>query len=159
MRDNFFEKYNVHPENQKIILEVISIMRLDGKTEVTLIAYGIVLRRFFTDVQKLTAEISYDDTLNWLEEKFGERNPKTYRHNFEVLKSFFKKCHRLGYIEKIPIKSWWNPKVGSSMPRYLTDKEISEVKVEAEDMPLRNRLMVELMLGTGCRVSELCKLK
>lgn len=159
MRDNFFEKYNVHPENQKIILEVLNSMRLEGKTEITVLGYGQILRKYFTDVQKLVSQISYDDVLDWLERRYGGKNPGTYLCNLEVLKSFFKKCKRLEYIEEIPVKSWWAPRIGGSIPKYLTDKEISEIKMQAENLPLRNRLIVELLFGIGIRVSELCKIE
>ncbi|MFZ5945654.1 MAG: tyrosine-type recombinase/integrase [Bacillota bacterium] len=157
MKKDFFKNYNVHPENQKILLQVLEHMRLDGKSETSIERYGEV-GRLFLDNQKLIADITYDDVLNWLEEKCGNKSAAYYRNNQAILKSIFTRCYRLGHIKEVPVKPWWGPKVGYSLPKYLTDKEIAEVKMIAETLSERDRTLVEIYFGTGGRLSEICNL-
>lgn len=154
----FFEKFNVHPETQKIILEVLDCLILEGKTDTSVLKYGEVSRRFFSDIQKSVSEITYDDVYNWLEEKYKNKSEVTYRFNLAILRGFFKRCYRLDFIKEVPVKHWWGPKIGGSIPKHLTDKELSQVRILSESMSPRDRNIVTLLFDTGCRLSELTKL-
>ena len=65
---------------------------------------------------------------------------------------FFKKYLKMNILDEIKI-----PKKAKTLPKILTREEIKEL-FKATKFG-RNRLMLQFMYGSGCRVSEVVKLK
>ncbi|MEG0909577.1 MAG: tyrosine recombinase [Bacilli bacterium] len=74
-------------------------------------------------------------------------------YNFLVIK---------GLIESNIFKSIRNPKIERKLPNFLNYFEISDMLncIDINSISgLRNRLVIEMLYATGCRVSELCNIK
>ena len=105
------------------------------------------------------------DTLNQyitdLKDRKGYRNATTARKVASV-KSFFGFMAENGIVTEDPTESLGTPKVGRSLPKYLTEEEITKL-LEASYKPgtnegQRDAVIMELLYATGLRVGELVSL-
>lgn len=105
------------------------------------------------------------DTLNQyitdLKDRKGYRNATTARKVASV-KSFFGFMAENGIITEDPTESLGTPKVGRSLPKYLTEEEITKL-LEVSYKPgtnegQRDSVIMELLYATGLRVGELVSL-
>lgn len=91
----------------------------------------------------------------------GYRDTTTAR-KVAAIKSFFTFLAQNGIIEEPPTESLGSPRVGRSLPKYLTEEEVDLLLREA-DRPgtaesQRDANILELLYATGLRVSELVSL-
>ena len=105
------------------------------------------------------------DTLNHyitdLKERKGYRNATAARKVASV-KSFFGFLAENGIITEDPTDSLGTPKVGRSLPKYLSEEEVGRLLDEgykpATNEGQRDAVMMELLYATGLRVGELVSL-
>ena len=105
------------------------------------------------------------DTLNRyitdLKDRKGYRNATTARKVASV-KSFFGFMAENSIITEDPTESLGTPKVGRSLPKYLTEEEIGRLLNEGykpgTNEGQRDAVMMELLYATGLRVGELVSL-
>jgi integrase/recombinase XerD len=78
------------------------------------------------------------------------------------IKSFFNFLVEEGQVEKDPTEALVSPRVGRSLPRFLSEEEIGRLldRLSSEDSieARRDRAILELLYATGLRVSELVSL-
>ena len=94
---------------------------------------------------------------------FAERSAQGYaaRSNarlLSTLRAFYADLQRRGERSDLPVADLAPPKLGRSLPKALTESEVEALlRAPPLDTPagLRDRAMLELMYGTGLRVSEL----
>lgn len=82
--------------------------------------------------------------------------------SLSCLKTFYKFLQLEGYIEKNPTTNLENPKIKRKLPSVLSVEEINKLMQQPNvltPLGIRDRAMLELMYGTGIRVSELLSLK
>ncbi len=78
------------------------------------------------------------------------------------IRSFFRYLHREGYIKKNPAKLISHPRVPKKLPSFLTVDDVFNL-IETTDNPeavddfirVRDRAILEVLYGSGLRVSEL----
>ncbi len=78
-----------------------------------------------------------------------------------AVRSFFKHARRSGAIDKDPTELLGSPKVRRPLPTLVSQSaaaEIVETPSDSKAAGLRDRAALELMYGSGLRVSELCGL-
>ena len=78
------------------------------------------------------------------------------------LKSFFKFLVFEGYLKISPMSNVESPKLGRKLPDIINVEEISQMISsidEKEKFGQRNKMIVEILYGTGIRVSELIELR
>ena len=78
------------------------------------------------------------------------------------LKSFFKFLVFEGYLKTSPMSNIESPKLGRKLPDILNVEEISQMISSIdinEKFGQRNKTIIEILYGTGIRVSELIELK
>ena len=87
------------------------------------------------------------------------RSPRTVSRRRSALRQFFLFCTAEGYRRDNPADKLDAPKIGRPLPRHLGVEELRALieAIENYDGPARLRLgcIVELLYGTGLRVSEL----
>lgn len=91
----------------------------------------------------------------------GYRDTTTAR-KVAAIKSFFTYLAQNGDIEEPPTESLGSPRVGRTLPKYLSEAEIESL-LEAAGQPgtaesRRDANILELLYATGLRVSELVSL-
>ena len=91
----------------------------------------------------------------------GYRDTTTAR-KVAAIKSFFTFLAQNGVIEEPPTESLGSPRVGRTLPKYLTEEEVDRLLKEAEKAGTaegqRDANILELLYATGLRVSELVSL-
>ncbi len=92
----------------------------------------------------------------------GSYSPKTQARKLSSIRSFFKFLVREGVITKNPALSIQFPKEKAYLPRFLSIEEVNRL-LNAPDQKtpigMRDRAILELLYGTGIRVSELVELR
>ena len=103
------------------------------------------------------------DTLKYyLYNYLSNKKSRTQARGISALKSYFNYLIFEGHIQKSPISDIESPKLEKKLPEVLTEREIIKL-IESFDLNdnfgQRNRTIIEVLYGTGIRVSELINLK
>ncbi len=138
-----------------------------GLSKNSLMSYSADLAQFLTFLEKnkITTLNDVDTTavLAWLIDlaKNGLSAKSRARHLIAI-RGFFKYLLIEKIISANPLKNIDIPKTGLSLPKFLTVQEVSallDVPDISSPRELRNSAMMEIMYGSGLRVSELISLK
>ncbi|MGI6449833.1 MAG: site-specific tyrosine recombinase/integron integrase [Desulfitobacteriia bacterium] len=83
---------------------------------------------------------------------------KSIARKLASLRSFFKFLCREGVLSQSPMQKITTPKIGRNLPRFLFQEHMEKL-LRASDLNsklgLRDQVIVELLYGSGLRVSEL----
>jgi len=99
---------------------------------------------------------------NYLYKYLSNKKSRSQARSISAIKSFFNYLIFEGHIEKSPISDIESPKLEKKLPEVLTELEIEELirSIDIkENFGQRNRTIIEVLYGTGMRVSELVNLK
>jgi len=99
---------------------------------------------------------------NYLYNNLSNKKSRSQARSISAIKSYFNYLIFEGYIKKSPISDIESPKLEKKLPEVLTELEIEKL-IKSFDMQQnfgqRNRTIIEVLYGTGIRVSELVNLK
>ncbi|WP_170291909.1 tyrosine-type recombinase/integrase [Heliobacterium mobile] len=149
----------IHPTNREAVNQFLLTKYLANRSLLTLDHYRRHLQKFLIDCPKLLVEITADDVIGWIQIHYGDKKETTRNNRLTVLTSFFAFCADEGYIQHVPVKPWWRAKLPKPVPRYLDETELAKVRLAAETLWLRNRLIIEFFLSSGVRIFELVNLR
>ena len=99
---------------------------------------------------------------NYLYNNISNKKSRSQARSISSIKSFFNYLIFEGHIKKSPISDIESPKLEKNLPEVLTELEIEKLIKSfdiKENFGQRNRTIVEVLYGTGIRVSELVNLK
>ena len=164
-----FQKYDVSEactdlavcddSNEKIINTYIASMRLEGRSEKTLKQYYDALTKLLDEIPKSIKDIRTNDIRYHLAhyQATHKVSNATVNNKRKFLSAFFVWATREEIVEKNPML-----KINSIKERYVTKKpfsdiELAKIRDALEDN--REKALVEFLLSTGCRVSEVAGLK
>ncbi len=95
--------------------------------------------------------------------------PRTTARKASVLRSYFRWACREGHLKVDPAMTLSAPRGKSALPKVLKASELdglfkgsatsAEVAKHHQEIELRDRAVIELLYGSGLRVSELCGLR
>lgn len=98
----------------------------------------------------------------YLYKNLSNKNTRSQARSISALKGFFNYLLFEGKINSSPLNDIESPKIENKLPEVLTEDEIkrliSSVKIDSE-FGQRNKAIIEVLYGTGIRVSELTELK
>lgn len=91
----------------------------------------------------------------------NNKDERTKAHQISVLRSFYKYLILEGTIKNSPMENIDLPKLSKKLPNVLTVDEVNNLLDINLNTPFdyRNKAMLELMYGSGLRVSELINLR
>ncbi len=99
---------------------------------------------------------------SYLYKNFSNKKTRSQARSISALKSFFNFLLFEGKINSSPLNDIESPKIEKKLPEVLTEGEIkkliSSVNLDSE-FGQRNKTIIEVLYGTGIRVSELTELK
>ncbi len=144
--------------NHKVITEFLLSLKVSNRSELTIITYRRFLEKFFGDRNEAYSALESPAILEWFNQHERLSSATTLRLRLSILSSFYKFCISEEYISSSPIKSRWFPRLPQSLPKYLEKGEIAKIRYHSELTSLRNYALIEFMLTTGCRVSEVSQL-
>lgn len=147
-------------DTDKFIKLFLINKRVAGRTPRTLKMYRDTLKRFFRDVQKGAKDITADDIKLYLATKeVRDGASKTYQKDIlRVLRSFYQWMRKEEYMYKIPTDKVEDIKLPKKKKNAFTEKEIEMLRMEA-DGNVRLQCILEILLSTWCRISELTLMK
>jgi integrase/recombinase XerD len=108
-------------------------------------------------------DVNKKDIINFLSGEMdqGVAN-STVARSFSSIKGLYKFMVGEGYIELNPTTDLETPKIRRKLPHVLSIEEVDKLMEQPDvllPLGLRDRAMLELMYGTGVRVSELLSLQ
>lgn len=141
-------------ENEERINEYLLTLFVANYSELTVKGYRSTLQNFFKKRKQAYSSIASEEIHQWLTQLQEKCNEGTSKYRLSVLNSFYKYCVDEGYIGKSPIKRRWFPRLPQPVPKFLNKEEVAKVRKESEMEIHRNRVLVEFLLTSGCRIGE-----
>lgn len=145
-------------QTKTILNEYLLSLKLENKAEATISKYRSILERFFSECTVPIDSLISDNVLKWFQSFSHGKREKTLDLVLSILSSFFKFCIEEDYMDTMVIKNRWRPKIPKSLPKYLNEQEYARVKLTAEQLPLRDRVLVLFLFSSGCRRFEVTQL-
>lgn len=145
-------------KNNRTIERYKRVCEIENKTKRTIKEYERVIRNFAKFIDKdlmKTKSFEIIDYLGVLKENGNDS--VTVRNVRNVLSAFFLFLEGEESIEKNPIRSIRKIKVDEKIKLPFTDIEVEELKNACTNV--RNRAIIEILLSSGIRCSELVNLK
>lgn len=139
-------------------------LKSKGRANATVIAYGKDIEQFFDHVGKRSLEVSaieitVEDIEGFKTSLQGQRyTDKSIYRKINSVKSFFRYLRGAGIISDNPASLVAHPKYQLSAPRVLTKLEYRALR-DACRSDRRISTVVEVLLQTGIRISELANLE
>ena len=137
-----------------------------GLAENTRLAYARDLDRLadFAARRSLSLEtISRADVLDFLSSLYRRKlDSRSVARYLVTLRNFFRFAVREGLIQDDPTENLQSPRIRSRLPSFLSVEEVEKLLQQPDPetpLGLRDKAMLELLYGTGLRVSELMNLK
>lgn len=145
-------------------------LRAKGSSELTVSAYLRDLRCFaralpdtgIRDITPAMIDAALTDTSVTCSEDGSQKSTATMHRLKAVVRSFFSWCEEDGLTGSNPARSVKMKRLCRTPPQFLTEAEKRRLLKELHDRtnPLarRDRVIIELFLGTGIRIAELVNL-
>jgi integrase/recombinase XerC len=131
----------------------------------TIVSYSTDLTQFtkyLSEVYEITdlTTVSHQMVRSWIVTLMDEGlDAKSINRKIACLKSFYKFLHKNGEISKNPMLKVISPKTKKRLPVFVEEQQMNLLLDEfefADDFyGKRDRLILELLYGTGMRLSEL----
>ena len=137
-----------------------------GYSKMTIISYQKDLDDFFSFVEKYNINylnLCKDDIRLYLK-LLDERKLKSssISRRISCLRTFYNYLEDQKMVDGNVFKLIRNPKLDRKLPNYLSYEELRIIfdSIDISDsVGLRNRLLIEMLYATGCRVSEIANIK
>ena len=133
--------------------------KIEGLSVETLKTYDLYLRDFFINIDKPLKELTTNDIRAYLYtyQSLHNVSNRTMDGKRLVINTFLEWCCEEGYIDKNPCKQIHPIKYEAVQREPLSGIEMELLRDACKTY--REKAMVELFYSTGCRVSELTRLK
>lgn len=145
--------------NERIVNTYIASMRLEGRSEKTLKQYYDALTKLLDEIPKNIKDIKTNDIRYHLAhyQSTHKVSNATVNNKRKFLSAFFVWATKEEIIDRNPML-----KINSIKEKYVTKKPFSDIELAKIRDVLKNdreKALVEFLLSTGCRVSEVAGLK
>ena len=120
---------------------------------------------FLDSIEISAEELRHSHIRTWMMDLIESgRDPKSVNRKLSALRTYFKFLQRESLIAQNPMSQVQGPRVAKRLPVVVEEQKLSDL-LDSPDCfgddfaGLRNRVVVELLFGTGMRLSELLGLK
>lgn len=127
--------------------------RLEGLSDLTLKNYFYLLRKLAAFSHKQVKDINLNDLRTFLFQECEGLKETTMQVKVTYLQSFFKWLTDEEMIDKDPSRKLPRIRVPQRLRNALTIEEVEKLRMACADV--RERAILEMLLATGCRLSEL----
>ena len=146
--------------NDLLINKFIDFLKRKDRSKSTIVAYQADIKQL-SDISKkdISTLVQEDikDFLKRLKEAEG-LTPKTVSRKLNSIKTFYKFLMLKDLVKDNPTKELHHPKFINAKPKFLNKEQYTKLK-EACKTNSKNFMMLELILQTGMRISEVSNLK
>ncbi|MGG3572084.1 tyrosine recombinase XerC [Bacillus gobiensis] len=148
-----------------LFLEYLQIEK--NYSQLTVESYKAALEEFFIFINNEGIEqferVTYQDIRIYLTNAYKKKlSRKTIAKKISALRSFYRFLLRERLVHENPFQLVSLPKQDKRIPKFLYSQELEELfHLSDESTPSgqRDQALLELLYGTGMRVSECCSLK
>ena len=115
----------------------------------------------FLDKKHISYQNTSEDNIKEYLKFISNKDERTRAHEISVLRSFYKYLILENQIKNNPMENIDLPKLSKKLPSVLSVEEVDKLLDIDLNTPFdyRNKAMLELMYGSGLRVSELINLR
>ena len=132
---------------------------VQGLSERTLEQYSAEIPRMLNAIGKSAEDVSSDDILYYLavREHRDKVSKVTVSNNLRYLRTFFEFLTVEGIIPTNPVRKIGSIKVAKKQKKAFSDVDVLKLRQGCKNV--KEKLIVDMLLSTGCRVSELVSIK
>lgn len=144
--------------NEEVLRMFFVAKNVQGCTKRTLQYYRLVIFAFLDFIgNKPVDQITTNDIRYYFAvKKERDGNKDSNINNIRrVLSSFFGWCFQEEYISKNPMLKIQKIRVEKRIKKPFKDMEVEKLRYEASK-DIRMSALIEILLSTGCRISEVC---
>ena len=148
----------IDPLEQNCVKMFYIAKKVEGCSDNTLHYYRSEITKFMDTVQKQIKDITSDDIRIYIAKLGIERGvSKTTQNNvFRILRSFFTWLTQEEHIDKNPAQKIKEIKTVKKQKKAFTNYDLEKIRSGAST--LREKALIEVLLSTGCRVSEIVQI-
>lgn len=148
---------------KNLLPKFIDSLKTKGRSPATLLAYRSDLEQlvdFLIKKEKvMTEQVRPDDLDSFRDTLLADKyTPKSVSRKLNAVKTFFRWMLSSNFITSDPSATVAHPKIESSLPKFLTQMEYRALR-DVTRGDTRIGAIVELILQTGLRISEVASLK
>ncbi|WP_462350014.1 tyrosine-type recombinase/integrase [Eubacterium ventriosum] len=145
--------------NEEIFKKFLISKHIKGCSERTIHFYGKTLKYVFERIKKPYNEVETDDIRLYIAYRdMRDGVSKTTQGNeIRILRSFYSFCMTEEYISRDPMRKVETIKKQKTKKKAFTEIEIEKMRSQCRNN--REKAIVEILLSTGCRVTELVNIK
>ncbi len=141
--------------NEELLKRFLIAKTVKGCTKRTIKYYGETIKKTLEEIGKTVDEITADDIRYFMavRQRRDRISKTTIGNEIRNLGSFFQWLYAEELIRKNPMTRVDRVKQDKTQKEALTDMEIERIRMAA--CGEREKAIIELLLSTGCRVTEL----
>lgn len=141
--------------NEYLMKKFLIAKKVKGCTERTITYYGIEIKKILWKIGKTVDDVTTDDIRYYMafRQKRDKVSKVTIGNEIRALGSFFNWLYTEEMIAKNPMSRIDRIKKEKTKKEALTEMEVEKLRMAADGE--REKMLIELLLSTGCRVSEL----
>ena len=144
-------------DTEDFIAAFLAAKEIEGRSEKTLEHYRYSLKRLFNYLNVPIRSITVFQIRGYLSsEKSRGISDKTLENLRNIFCGFFSWLHKEGLIAQNPCANLASIKCAKKVRTPYNDTEIARLVESCTN--LRDKALIQLMLSTGCRISEICAL-
>lgn len=145
--------------NAKVIKQFVIAKTVSGRSERTIRYYVETVKKFEEIVQKDFDKVTAEDIRFYLAKRKlgGTCTDTTLNNERRNLSAFFDWTTTAEYTTRNPVKRTDIIKVAKKKKEAFTDMDIEKIRGACRNA--QDTAMVEFLLSTGCRVTEMCEVK
>ena len=145
--------------NEMLLKKFLVVKNVKGCTPRTIEFYGKEIHKILDTIGKTVDDVTADDIRLYMAKrlKVDRVSEVTVGNEQRALSSFFNWLYTEELIKKNPISKVELIKSRKTKKKALTEMEIEQLRSAAQGE--REKAIIEILLSTGCRVSELVQIK
>lgn len=144
-------------DNQYLIKKFLVAKKIKGCTDKTLLMYGKEIPKIIDRIGKPVIDITADDIRIFLAYRMREVTATTADNELRCLRTFFTWLNAEELVPRNPTVNITSIKRAKQQKEAFTDIEIVQMRNNLKTS--RDKCIFEMLISTGCRVSELCQIK